>query len=159
VGGEGLKIRHATKEDISYSADLIVRTKRLNNEFDPLFAVVEDAKTKAEHYVSRSVNSPGTLLLVASEGNKVVGVLRAEMRERLFYSPTKEGFITDFYILPEYRRKALGNEMLERASTELGKMGAEIVMAEVPSQNEIAVKFYTKRGFRPLVQHFGKEPQ
>jgi ribosomal protein S18 acetylase RimI-like enzyme len=31
-------------------------------------------------------------------------------------------------------------------------------MAEVPSQNEIAVRFYTKRGFRSLVQHFGKKP-
>ena len=154
-----VKIREATKADLRDAADLIVRTKKLNNEFDPLFAVVEDVKSTAERYVSGSMGSPGKLLLVASIGPKVVGVLRAEMRDRTFYEPSPEGFITDFYILPEYRRRALGHDMLEQASNELRKMGAQIIVAEVPSQNEIALKFYTKRGFRSLVQHFAKQPQ
>ncbi|MBI3841202.1 MAG: GNAT family N-acetyltransferase, partial [Thaumarchaeota archaeon] len=41
-------------------------------------------------------------------------------------------------------------------SVELKKMGAELIAAEVPTQNEIAVKFYGKRGFRSLVQLFGR---
>ena len=153
-----MKIRHATNGDVAAVADLIIRTKRLNNEFDPLFAVVEDAKTKAEKYVSDSLNSGKKLLLVAVEGTKVVGILRAEMRERVFYEPSREGFITDFYILPEFRRKALGNQILRQASTELKTMGAQLIVADVPSQNEIAVRFYTKRGFRSLTQLFGKKP-
>jgi ribosomal protein S18 acetylase RimI-like enzyme len=154
-----MKIRHATKEDLAAVADLVVRTKKLNNEFDPLFAVVGDARSRAEKYVADSLGSKDKLLLVASEGTKVVGVLRAEMRERLFYGPSIEGFITDFYILPEFRRKNLGNEILQEASAELEKMGAQIIVADVPSQNEIAVRFYTKRGFRSLTQLFGKRPQ
>ena len=150
-----MKIRHATKGDVQSIADLMIRTKKLNNEFDPLFEVVKDARAKAATYASKSLGEK-TLLLVASEGVKVVGVLRAELRERLFYEPSKEGFITDFYILPEFRRKNLGHRILDQASAELKKMGAQIIVAEVPSQNEIAVRFYTKRGFRSLVQHFGK---
>ncbi len=155
---EPLKIRAATKGDLAAAADLVVRMKRLNNEFDPMFAVVEDAKARAERYVSSSVGSFDKLLLVALEGDKVVGVLRAEMRERLFYEPSREGLITDFYILPEHRRRALGHDMLEHATTQLRKMGAQTIVAEVPTQNEIAFKFYTKRGFRSLVQHFAKQP-
>jgi ribosomal protein S18 acetylase RimI-like enzyme len=154
-----LKIRHATKEDLPAVADLMVRTKKLNNEFDPLFAVVPDARSRAEKYVAGSLGSDKRLLLVASEGAKVVGVLRAEMRERLFYEPSVEGFVTDFYILPEFRRKNLGNKIIQEASAELKKMGAQIIVADVPSQNEIAVRFYTKRGFRSLTQLFGKRPQ
>jgi ribosomal protein S18 acetylase RimI-like enzyme len=138
--------------------DLIVRTKRLNNEFDPLFAVVADVKPRAEKHVTASVDEPDKLLLVAVDGPKVVGVLRAELRERLFYEPHKEGFITDFYILPEYRRKALGNEMIQQASADLKKMGAQIIMADVPTRNEIANRFYAKRGFRSLTSSFGKNP-
>ena len=96
--------------------------------------------------------------LVAAEGPKVVGVLRAELKERLFYEPHREGFITDFYILPEYRRKALGNDILTQASSELKKMGAQIVVADVPAQNEIANRFYAKRGFRALTNLLGKSP-
>jgi ribosomal protein S18 acetylase RimI-like enzyme len=102
------------------------------------------------------VGSADKLLLVAADGPKIVGVLRAEMRERLFYEPHAEGFITDFYILPEYRRKALGNEMIQRATRELRKMGAQIIVADVPAQNEIANRFYAKRGFRSLTNLVGK---
>ena len=154
----GLQIRRAKKADAGAVADLIVRTKRLNNEFDPLFAVVSDAKSLAEKHVKGSLGSPDKLLLVAADGPRVVGVLRAEMRQRLFYEPHEEGFITDFYILPEFRRKALGNEMIQRASAELRKMGAQIVVADVPAQNEIANRFYMKRGFRPLSNLVGRNP-
>jgi ribosomal protein S18 acetylase RimI-like enzyme len=153
-----LRIRRARKEDLGAVADLIVRTKRLNNEFDPLFAVVPDARARAEKHVTGSIESPDKLLLVAVEGSKVVGVLRAEMRERLFYEPHMEGFVTDFYILPEYRRKALGNEMILKAATELKRMGAQIIVADVPAQNEIANRFYMKRGFRSLSNLVGKNP-
>lgn len=155
---QALLIRRAKKEDLGAVADLIVRTKKLNNEFDPLFAVVADAKVRAAGHVTRSLGSPDKLLLVAAEGSKVVGVLRAELRQRLFYEPHEEGFITDFYILPEYRRKALGNEMIQKASAELKKMGAQIIVADVPAQNEIANRFYMKRGFRSLSNLVGKAP-
>jgi ribosomal protein S18 acetylase RimI-like enzyme len=153
-----LQIRRARREDLGAVADLIVRTKRLNNEFDPLFAVVPDAKARAEKHVNGSIESPDKLLLVAAEGSKVVGVLRAEMRERLFYEPHMEGFVTDFYILPEFRRQALGNEMIQKAATELKRMGAQIIVADVPAQNEIANRFYMKRGFRSLSNLVGKSP-
>ena len=153
-----MKIRHAKKEDLAAVADLVVRTKRLNNEFDPLFAVVSDAKHKAEKYTQETMGGADRLLLVAIEGSKVVGFLRAEIRQRMFYEPHVGGFISDFYILPEFRRKALGNEMLEQASAELKKMGAQIILADVPSQNEIANRFYAKRGFRALTSLFGKAP-
>ncbi len=158
-GVSQVKIRPAASGDTSALADLIVRTKRLNNEFDPLFTVVDDAKERASKYISDSLKSPKTLLLVGESGAKVVGVLRAEIRERVFYAPGRDGHITDFYILPEFRRKALGNDILKKASAELKKMGAEVVTAEVPSQNEIAVRFYTKRGFRTLVQIFAAQHQ
>ena len=153
-----MQIRKAKKEDLESVSDLIVRTKRLNNEFDPLFAVVSDAKSRAEKYIESTIGAQDRLLLVAVEASKVVGMIRAEMRERIFYEPHHEGFITDFYILPEHRRKALGNDMLQQASAELKKMGAQIIVADVPARNEIANKFYVKRGFRALNQHFGKNP-
>jgi ribosomal protein S18 acetylase RimI-like enzyme len=153
-----LEIRHARAGDLGALSDLLVRVKKLNNEFDPLFAVVPDVKARAEKYLASTLGAPDKLLLVALDGSKAVGVLRADMRERLFYEPHEEGFITDFYILPEYRRKALGHDMIEMASSELKKMGAQLIVADVPSQNEIANRFYAKRGFRALTNLLGKSP-
>lgn len=154
---EKFAIREARKEDLGQAAELIVRMKRLNGEFDPLFHVVDDAPERALRYLEESSKAKNQLVLVAVAGKKVIGVLRAEIKERMFYEPMREGIITDFYILPEGRRKALGNGVLEQASKKLGQMGADMIAAEFPAQNEIAARFYTKRGFRALVNTFAAQ--
>jgi len=156
---EELVIRDAKLEDVEKAADLIVRMKRLNGEFDPLFRVVDDVRQRAVKYLRDTLGSDGKLLLVAVGGDRVFAVLRAEIKERIFYDPSNEGDITDFYILPEARRKAVGKDMIKAASERLKNMGAQMIVAEFPAQNEIAVKFYGKRGFRALVNTFAKEEE
>jgi ribosomal protein S18 acetylase RimI-like enzyme len=119
--------------------------------------VVDDAQHRAVEYLSASMGSGDRFVLVAARGKKVFGVLRAEVKDRLFYIPSKEGDITDFYILPEVRRKDVGREIVDRASQKLKAMGAEMIVAEFPAQNAIAVRFYSKRGFRAVVDIFAKE--
>jgi len=152
-----LVIREATDKDLKDASELIVRMKRLNGEFDPLFKVADDVSERAEKYLRGSIGEADTLVLVAVSHGKVMGVLRAEIKERIFYSPSKEGVITDFYILPEARRKNAGKDIIARASDKLRAMGAEMIVAEFPAQNEIAVRFYTKSGFRALVHTFAIE--
>jgi ribosomal protein S18 acetylase RimI-like enzyme len=152
-------IRKAIRSDAAEIVDLIVRLKKLNNEFDPLFGVVGDAKERAEKYVEASFQSPETLMLVAATHDRVIGAIRAEIRERMFYTPRTEGYITEMYVLPEHRRGRLGQELLEKAMADLKSMGAEIIVADLPSRNEIAVHFYTKRGFRRLVETFAHTVQ
>ncbi len=152
-----LVIREAKAEDLKEAADLIVRMKRLNGEFDPLFKVVEDVQERALNYLRSSMGSGDKLVLVAAKEGKVIAVLRAEIKERVFYSPSKEGDITDFYILPEARRMNVGRDIILQASEKLTSMGADMIVAEFPAQNAIAVRFYTKRGFRALVDTYAIE--
>ena len=151
-------IRKASRSDCKEIVELIVRLKKLNNEFDPLFGVVPDVKQKAENHVSASFDSDASLLMVAAAGGKVVGALRAEIEERPFYRPSKEGHITEMYILPEHRRMQLGEDLLQAAVRELKKMGAEIIVATLPVRNEMGMSFYTKRGFRRLTETFAQMP-
>jgi ribosomal protein S18 acetylase RimI-like enzyme len=154
---EELIVREVRGEDLEQAAELIVRMKRLNGEFDPLFKVVDDARERAIDYLRESMDAKDHIVIVAARGAKVVGVLRAEIRRRLFYEPAKEGHITDFYILPEARRKALGNDFLLEATKRLKQIGAEMIVAEFPAQNEIAGRFYGKRGFRALVNVYARK--
>ncbi len=153
---DSVVIREAKKEDVEQAADLMVRMKKLNGEFDPLFKVVKDADRRATRYLNESIASESCLVLVAETDKKVIGFLRAEVKDRLFYEPVKEGVVTDFYILPEGRRKALGNEILTKASKKLKQMGAAMIVVEFPAQNEIAVRFYVKSGFNAFVNTYAK---
>jgi len=95
--------------------------------------------------------------LYAKKKNRVVGVMKARLRERVYYEPRIEGAIVDFYVMPEHRRKGLGEDFLNSMTKELKKRGAGLIVAEFPFQNKIASTFYQKLGFRPVIGIFGRE--
>jgi ribosomal protein S18 acetylase RimI-like enzyme len=149
-----IHLRPATAKDVPALVPLLVRLKRLNEEFDPLLKVRSDVEARAEELLKRDIENPNAVLLAAegvgADKDKVVGVVRALIRERPFYTPEREGVIVDIYMLPLYRRKGAGEFLLREVTARLKEKGAGVVTAEFPTQNEIAVKFYAKRGFRPI---------
>jgi ribosomal protein S18 acetylase RimI-like enzyme len=149
-----IRLRPATEADVPQLVPLLIRLKRLNEEFDPLLKVRADAEARARELLKADVHDPKAVVLAAEgagpDKEKIVGLVRAHVRERPFYSPEMEGVILDIYLLPLYRRHGVGEYLLKETTEHLKSKGAGIVTAEFPVQNEIAVRFYTKRGFRPI---------
>ncbi len=149
-----IHLRPARDGDVPALVPLLLRLKRLNEEFDPLLKVREDADEQARHLLHANLADPKAVVLAAegvgADKDKVVGVVRAIVRERPFYVPEFEGVILDIYLLPLYRRRGVGEYLLREVSAALKAKGAGVVTAEFPSQNEIASRFYQKRGFRPI---------
>ena len=149
-----IHVRLARDADIPALAPLLVRLKRLNEEFDPLLKVRADADARAAEVLKADIANPKGVVLAAEglgpEKEKVVGVVRAMVRERTFYEPELEGVILDIYLLPLYRRRGVGEYLLHETTARLKEKGARVVTAEFPTQNEIALRFYAKRGFRPI---------
>ncbi|MDG6905454.1 MAG: GNAT family N-acetyltransferase [Nitrososphaerota archaeon] len=153
---EAVGIRPIKKDDIESAGQLLARLKRLNGEFDPLLKTIDKVETEATKSIERGMSSEKTVILVAVAAGRVVGFVKAEVRDRIFYEPRIEGAIVAFYILPEFRRGGLGNRILSAIMNDLRKRGARLVTAEFPSQNEIASRFYTKLGFRSLTNLYAK---
>ncbi len=149
-----IRLRPAKETDLPAVVPLLLRLKRLNEEFDPLLKVREDAEAQAKEILRAQLADTKAVVLVAegtgADRDKVVGFVRAVVRERPFYVPEQEGVIVDIYLLPLYRRKGVGEYLLSEVSAALKAKGAGVVTAEFPAQNEIAVRFYGKRGFRPV---------
>jgi ribosomal protein S18 acetylase RimI-like enzyme len=149
-----IHLRPAGPGDIPALVPLLLRLKRLNEEFDPLLKVRDDAEHQAHEVLRAQLTDPKVVLLAAEgvgpDKDKVVGFVRALVRERPFYTPEWEGVILDIYLLPLYRRRGVGEYLLRETSAALKAKGAGVVTAEFPSQNEIATRFYAKRGFRAI---------
>ncbi len=152
----GVAIRPIRKEDVERASDLLARLKRLNGEFDPLLKTIASVEAESVKALEQAMKSANSAVLVALNQGKVVGLVKADIIDRVFYEPRKEGAIVEFYILPEFRRGSLGKELLTAMSDQLVKMGADLITAEFPSQNEIAKHFYAKLGFRSLTNVYAK---
>lgn len=152
----GLVFRKASEKDIDRLIELNIRLKRLNEEFDPLFRLRDDIAEKSREYFQKALSSPDSIVVVAEDGGRVVGFIKADVVERIFYEPRIEGNIVEFYLLPEYRRKKQGAAMLEYM-IKLLRERADIITAEFPSLNEIAVEFYSRLGFRGIVSTYARE--
>ena len=63
-----------------------------------------------------------------------------------------EGHITNVAVLPEYRKRGIGRELLE---TMMAQTGLDDYTLEVRESNEAAIRLYQSMGFKT----FGKRPK
>ncbi len=85
-------------------------------------------------------------LVKASLGGKVTGVLELDtVRE----AEENAGWISFYYMLPEYRGKHLAVQLLGHASSIFKKLGRTAIRLCVAEGNERAIKFYKEYDFRP----------
>jgi ribosomal protein S18 acetylase RimI-like enzyme len=151
-----IRFRDALENDTDSLTDLVVRLKRLNEEFDSMLKVRDDIREQARTYVSKAIKDKNCIVLVVESEGKVIGLLKADLRERFFNEPATEGRIIEFYIMPEFRKHEVGTELMRLALDKMKHKGVKIVSAEFPSQNKISVEFYAKQGFRPITNIHAK---
>ena len=93
---------------------------------------------------------PATFI-VAEENGEVVGYIMCRIELgfseiRRFYI-VKKGHIVSIAILPDYRRKGLGKELLEKALEGMRDYNVKEGYLEVRVSNQPAIDLYTKIGF------------
>ncbi|ADX83720.1 GNAT family N-acetyltransferase [Saccharolobus islandicus] len=150
-------IRRATKEDVKTLIDFFSRMYRLNSEFDPLLLTPENLEERINKVVEKSLEDQNEMIVVAEDQGRIVGTARVLIIDRIFYTPEKEALIREFYVHPSYRRQGVGNEIVNFIISELKERGIEILGAEFPSRNLIAISFYRKMGFREIYCEFIKK--
>lgn len=145
-----VNIRKADKKDTEYLTEFVTRLKQVNEELDPMYIVHENLRQIANEYISKSLERDDVIILVAEHRDRVIGMVRAEIIDRLFYTPRYEGLITDIYVHPSYRRKKIAEKLIARLAEELKARKIELLSVIFPPGNRIAEKFFKKQGFRPL---------
>jgi len=65
-----------------------------------------------------------------------------------FICGRKEGYISTIGVSPEYRKQGLASYMLEQMAAELQELGCRTIALHVKADNEAAIRFYRKQGFK-----------
>lgn len=153
-----LELGKLEENDIEKVLDLVLRLKKLNQEFDSIFEVNEDSREDAIKLLKGiAADRECYFAQVAKSKGKIAGVIVAEFRKRVFYLPPMEARILEIYIMPEFRRSSVGQLLVDSLYTEGKKRNIDLVTAEFPSLNVIALNFYKKMGYREIVSVYGKQ--
>ena len=154
---EEVEVRKMKESDLGQVIDMIHRLKLLNQEFDPTFQVAAPPAEEVREALREAMKQEKQhIMLVVDSGGKAVGLVKADIRDRIHYLPKQEARITEFYIMPEFRRKMLGRKLISELYKELKRRDITLVSAEFPSLNLIALGFYKSLGYRNLVSVYGR---
>ncbi|MBX0323566.1 GNAT family N-acetyltransferase [Halomicroarcula sp. F13] len=88
-------------------------------------------------------------LLVAREGETLVGFAMVAMERGRYEQRTARGLVENIYVRPDYRREGIGSELLRAGEAALAEKGADVVALEVMAENESAREFYADHGYAP----------
>jgi GNAT superfamily N-acetyltransferase len=142
-----IKVEIATPEQIE---DLKELTRQLvegiGQKFDP---------KRFDWGIRRRLFDPlqrhGILIAVDEDLNDVVGMIIAELRIDPFGS--SEGYIKQFFLKEQYRKKGVGSLLLEKALEHLKKIKVEKIRVNIKEKVAVdASKLYEKMNFKKVYE-------
>jgi len=91
-------------------------------------------------------------IYVATYNNLVVGFCSGYVKDRskrdlLEFLSKKRGFIADLYVHPDYQNKGIGSSLLKQTENYLKRIGCEVILIDLMSQNTKAHTLYNKLGY------------
>jgi aminoglycoside 3-N-acetyltransferase I len=120
--------------------------------------VFEDADSyqgapPSDAYVRGYLGNPGNILLVATEGDAVIGALAGYVLQK-FEQARSEIYIYDLAVNEAHRRKGIATALIERLKLVAGERGAWVIYVQADYGDDPAINLYTKLGTREDVMHF-----
>ncbi len=124
-----------------------------HRDIDELFTRREGGHVNFERHVRELMASEDAVVLVAKEGELVVGYSIAQVNA---YPPifTREryGFISDVAVRAGHRRRGLGTSLVESMLEWLKARGLSRIELRVAAKNRVGNQFWKKLGFNDYVQ-------
>ena len=147
----------AAAEDTEQLYGLFLRYIRELEQYEMDYSLVESGVLSS---IQGKIRSRMTLVAVAKDGNDVIGFLFcniSRMSGFTYEGSPLFGYISDTFVLPEYRRYHVAGQLTERAFQWLRENEVGYVQLEVLESNQTAHNFWQKQGFVPTKRIYGKK--
>ncbi|UCD00615.1 MAG: GNAT family N-acetyltransferase [Promethearchaeota archaeon] len=141
-----IKVQIASQEEIDDLQDLTKQlVEGLGQKFDP---------KRFDWGIRRRLFDPlqrhGILIAVDEDSNEVIGMIIAELRIDPFGS--SEGYIKQFFLKEQYRKKGVGSLLLEKALEHLKKIKVEKIKVNIKERAVEASKLYKNLNFKKVYE-------
>jgi ribosomal protein S18 acetylase RimI-like enzyme len=148
-----IEIVKATEAHIPDIVNLWIEFMEHHQDIDPRFPAREDAHVSYEQHLREQMGAEDTLVLVALDGSRVVGysVSQVSKYPPIWAEREKYGFIDTMGITADYRRKGVGEKMLNKIFEWFASQDIERIELSVSARNEVGYSFWRKHGFKDFI--------
>lgn len=145
-----IKIRKAKISDLGSIAELEKYQNLLHEKFDYQYYAADKNFKKKWIKLARKklINNKKHLLLVAVNGNTIVGFIHGDIRDNFLRRIKKYGHIDDIFIDEHYRDKKIGTMLANKLMQWFKREGILYVDLMLSSKNKAAAGFYGRLGFK-----------
>ena len=143
-----MEVVRALKSDIPAILEIWKELMDFHVPFDSRYTLSEGAEESMNDHLERLVEAEDALVIMAVENTKPMGFGIARIRNYppVFIKQTY-GTIEDLAVSSEYRRKGLGELMLNEMLDWFRFRGIDRVELRVASMNTVGYSFWRKHGF------------
>jgi len=111
--------------------------------------MVDNARSGYEEHLKNLMAEADTLVLVALDNGKVVGLSIAQVRKSSpAFKRGRFGFIDEMAVKAEYRRRGVGTQILEKILDWFKSRNIDMVELDIAAANQVGYPFWKKHGFR-----------
>lgn len=148
-----IEIIKATESHIPDIVQLWVEFMDHHKDIDPRFPAREDAHISYEQHLREQMEAENTLVLVALDENRVVGYSVSQVNKYppIWVDREKYGFIDTMGITADYRRKGVGEQILDRIFEWFSSQDIDRIELMVAARNQVGYSFWKKHGFRDFM--------
>jgi ribosomal protein S18 acetylase RimI-like enzyme len=144
-----MEIITATKLHIPAIIKLWKEFMDFHKDVDPHFPMRKDAHLNWEKYLRELMNSEDAQVLVAQDKGRVIAYSISVITR---YAPIWEretyGMINDLAVTSEYRRKGIGQQMLNKIYEWFKSKNIERIELSVAARNQVSNSFWKRQGFQ-----------
>ena len=132
----------------------------LNRSFESHPTPLSWTTSEIEYFHSRPDFDPSTTLLLTTTAarEQPIGFVRISIAPPEEGESLPIGDVRLVGVMPEWRGRGLGRELLRWAVAELRSRGAGRISLSVEAENELALELYRRTGFDPAIEwpHWGR---
>jgi ribosomal protein S18 acetylase RimI-like enzyme len=99
--------------------------------------------------IRKQMKSKRFIYFVAEKDKKIIGFIGGELMRA---PKTTEGYASDLYVYPEYRKQSIGKKLMAEFAKWTKSRGCNWMSLLVYTRNKKGIKFYEKLGFENVVE-------
>ena len=144
-----LNIKKAEKDEIHKLADLWYELASMHEYMMEGYELSDEPKKAWIDFIESNFEKKSMTTFIAEDEDSIVGFVTVVIRERpKIFKNTKIGMILDLIVKEEKREQGVGSELIEKSEEWIKSKGVSVGILTVAPENENAVDFWEKRGYK-----------